>query len=233
MDEQKIQLSLTPGVSEVIIREGSALPVLPPIAITESGLITAPSEYFTKRNLDITKSHVVSNRNQRSIKLVVNESDPYRTIITGTLRFNPELAAFSVNENKMFTLKELTNVLRTKRMYFDELDEYSLFLKSLNNFYAKTTAELKDADDRKGNSEKSIKRQTEIDTKLSFTLNIAVYEGQKKNKIFVDVLVDISDGSARFWLESIDLTELKYNLAEGIMNDELTKFGDQIVIIEV
>ena len=233
MADEKIQLNVAEGVSEIVYRTGTALPAVPPVKIAVNGLISAPAEFFVKRKPEIKSSHVVVDRTQRKIILCVDESNYYGTLIAGTLKYNAELSEFNINKNKLYTLKELTQLLRTRRMYFPDKEEHSMAISALNKFYAKMMIELKDADDRKGNSEKSTKRETELNSPLSFKLDIAIYEGQPKSKLFVDVLVDISDSQAKFWLESVDLIELEFKLAEEVINTELEKFGNEIVILEV
>lgn len=231
--EQEIKLNIAEGVSEVVIREGQALVLDPPVKVSVTGLITAPAEYFTKRKPQIDSSHIICDRNKRNITLITEEKNCKGTVISGHLKYNKELADFNINKNTMYGLKELTQLLRIKRMHFESKEEHRKTIEALNKFYAKIMIELKDSDDHKGNIEKSIKKQTESNSPLSFKLDIPIYEGQPKNKIFVDVLADVSDAQVKFWLESVDLIELEFDLRDKIIDAQLNKFGKDLVVLEV
>lgn len=231
----KIQLNITSESGDVVVRTGEALKLHPPQKLTISGLITSAADFFIMRKelINVKGSHVIVNREMRTITLVVDETNILKTDITGALRYNKELADFGINKTKMFTLKELTQLFRMKRMHFIDKAEHSKTLAELNKFFAKITTEIKDHDDRKGNSEKSIKKETETNSPLSFKLEISIYEGQPVKKIFVDVLADVSDAQAKFWLESVDLIELEHGLTNEIIDKEIERFNSELVVFEV
>jgi hypothetical protein len=235
MADPKIEVNLQGNTSEIIYRSGTALQQQPPVKLRVNGLITAPADFFEKRGelVDPDKSHLIVDRRGLNITLNIDENDFYGTIISGTLEYNKELADFAINKNKLFSLKELTQLIRMKRMHFEDKEEHNKVIAALNKFFAKTITEVKDEDDRKGNIEKTIKKETQSNTPASFKLDIAIYEGQEKKKLFVDVLADVSDAQAKFWLESVDLVELEYNLANEIIDAQLKRFGGRLVALEV
>lgn len=232
--DNEIKVIAVEGTKELVIREGEALPLKEPVKLVVSGLIDAPGAFFTARKPEADTSNVIVSRKTRSIQLSVNESDNYGSKITGTLFYNKELLDFGINNNKIYGIKELAALLRMKRIHFQDRTEHATFLKSLNSFNARITTELKNADDRKGNVELLLKKETDLNgAVLNFTLDIAIFEGQPKSKLFVDVLADVSDASVKFWLESTDLVELQYELVDEIIDREIGVFDNGIVILEV
>ena len=235
MEGQNIQVNVPEGTKEIVIREGSAEILHEPVKVNIDGLITAPASFFIAREtkIELLKSHVIVDRTNLKLSLVVDEDNHFGSNISGTLKYNKELADFGINKNKIYSLKGLTNILRIKRMYFDDREENTKTLDRLYNFEAKVTASIKDADNRKGNIDKQLKKDASSNVPAGFKLNIPIFEGQPASKMFIDVLADISDAQTKFWLESVDLIELEHDLANQIIDEQLKTFRDKIVILEV
>ena len=94
MQNEKMFINLAPGQNEIILREGAAPKVLDPkapVKINIEGIITAPCEFLNKRintgQFEQKDCHIIVNREEIKISLVVNESDEYkRGVVVGKLR---------------------------------------------------------------------------------------------------------------------------------------------------
>jgi hypothetical protein len=232
MAEPKIELKVTGNKLEIISRTGQALPEIPPKIVSVAGLITAPAEFYTKRP-KVVNTHLIVDRNNKKITLVEGETDPYGTVISGQLRYNKELAAFNINKDIKYSIKDLAQLIRLKRMHFEDKQAHAKALEALYKFNAKVTTEIRDEDNRKGTIDKQIKKEAVSNSPVEFKLDIAIYEGQPKQKLFVEVLADVSDAQVKFWLESTDLIELEYNQANEIIDAELERFDKNLVKLEV
>ena len=231
----EVKLNIAEGTQEIVLRQGNAEVLHEPLKVSVNGLINAPSTFFKVREgtFDLLKTHIIVNRNNQSLILVIDENNPFGSRISGQLKYNKELADFQINKEKMYSLKELTNLLRIKRMYFSDRNQNAKTLELLYAFEAKAITEIKDSDNRKGNSNKQLKKDTTSNVPGGFKLTIPIYEGQDAKTFFVDILADISEVQVKFWLESVDLIELEYDSANEIINKELEVFKDRIVILEV
>ena len=85
MQNEKMFINLAPGQNEIILREGAAPKVLDPkapVKINIEGIITAPCEFLNKRinagQFEQKDCHIIVNREEIKISLVVNESDEYK-----------------------------------------------------------------------------------------------------------------------------------------------------------
>ena len=98
MQNEKMVINLAPGQNEIILREGAAPKVLDPkapVKINIEGIITAPCEFLNKRinagQFEQKDCHIIVNREEIKISLVVNESDEYkRGVVVGKLQYHPK-----------------------------------------------------------------------------------------------------------------------------------------------
>lgn len=102
MENEKLQVVLGQGVTkaELVVREVSEvneLEVKAPIKVDLSGTIGAPLEFLTKRlseedQINQKRCHVLVNRENLTIKLVICEDDQYKEgKVLGTLQKHPEI----------------------------------------------------------------------------------------------------------------------------------------------
>ena len=129
MEEQKFQINLENGIKELVIREGEApekLPEKAPIPVSLYGNIDSVARFLEKRVelINIDNAHIIVNREQVSITLIINESDAYkRGTIGGKLQVHPAFEAFGINSNKVWTPNELGMFCKMNRSFFADRSE--------------------------------------------------------------------------------------------------------------
>lgn len=232
-EDSNVDVQIMPTLDKHTILFGKATEPLPiPKAVKIDGIVNAPRLFVQKRAAFISPSlaHVLVDRINRTITLVTDETNPINKVVTGELEIDPDLAAFTINGNKMYTVKELADLLRLRRQFFRDRDGHTKIMKELGNFSAKTNIEFKDADDRKGNAEELRKRVSDINLALEFTLNVPVYKGFEKMTFHVEILADVTDGGVRLWLESVELAELLKTELDRIFAVEIAGLQDYVVI---
>lgn len=81
------------------IREGKALELKEPVQVNISGTIVSVSEYLYKRASLCPNSvtHIIVDREKMSIKMIANETDHYRTTITGSITPSQEFTKWGIN----------------------------------------------------------------------------------------------------------------------------------------
>ena len=230
--QEPIQLNIPAVSGDMVVRQGDAQPISLPNKVRIAGQIDTPKRFLEKRAPTLQKDevHVLIDRRGRTINLFTKERDEFQAIITGSLKANPDLTAFSINSDKMWALKDLVNFLRRRRMFFESLDQYGTLIGALSDFSANSEIALKDKDDRKGNVNQAFTRATKMNAELEFTLNIPVFEGLPAHTFHVDVLADVTDGGVRFWLESIELIEIERKDVNDTMDAQVPAFSQYVVV---
>jgi hypothetical protein len=95
----------------------------------------------------------------------------------------------------------------------------------------KVTTDLKnDAADNRGNRFNSFDKKITANIPEDFILNIPIFKGQDYKKFRVEIILDSTDGSTKFWMESVELEELIAIESERILKAELESCSDYVVI---
>jgi hypothetical protein len=235
-----MELNITPiphddgSFPEIIVREGKALEIFPPRKVELSGNIFAPGEMVTKRPDEAKdlalRTNVVVDYDNLTITLVQSETNHLARIVTGKLSFFPEFLEFGINRAKNFTVQSLYKMLRLKRAYFLNRDEHATILDQLKKFEAKTEVEFRSTNDFKGSTALQKIQSCKTNLSYNFLLNIPIYKGIDASTFPVEIEFEPTDGSIICWLISEDLAELEIKLRDEIMNGELDKFKDFVVI---
>lgn len=220
------------GIKEIIYRTGEAAPIELPKAITLCGRIDAPSRFVEQRSVLISKekAHVLVKRNSGTINLYTDEQNDRQITVGGTLTINPELTAFCINKEKMWALKELLQFLRMRRAHFMDRDVHGIFINRLSDYSASVQKDIELKDDRRGNALNRVEKRVSTDVPMSFKLSMEIYEGFGYRSFSVDVLCDVTDAAVKFWLESVELAELILDERNSIIDNELLKLSDYVII---
>lgn len=235
MDNLTLKLESHEG-NEIIWREGAAAPIREPLKLTADGDIRTVGTFIAGRDvpnlqgIDRESTLVTVDKDAGTIKLETDPNDQFGTVIKGTLLINDDLKQFDINGSKMFSQKELIKLLKFSRIHFvdplvqnDLLNAYKAF-----TFQTKTEGHAK-GDDR-GN--KSVALDKVVDTNLpkEFSLKIPIYKGERSVTFRVDLCMDVTDGGAKFWMESIELHELLQIEKELIFKRELLRCEGLVII---
>lgn len=157
MEDEKINITVTGGKQELIIRHGEALPA--PVYKKEAivGNVFAPAR-FIEHALATVKAPgdgiIVINIPDKSIRLetMLGTNDEGVTV-TGSLTQNPALFVFAINTDRQFGNKELQNIIRKNAHVFESLETAKQLIKTLQTFSVTFEQLKEEADDRQGNKE--------------------------------------------------------------------------------
>lgn len=241
MKELNLNLASLEG-NEIIYRSGSAAPIELPEMIVIEGDINTISAFVKSRYqastpeghglqfLDKDRVVVFVDRTDFTIKIDVDPEHPRGTYVTGKLELAPELLKFCINTGKAFTREELVKLIRFNKIWFASRDQAETLEKAYMSFNAEIHAKIGKESDNRGNVSNSYKKTVQTNIPESFVLNIPIFKGQEKKKFQVDILIEATDASTRFYLESVDLHDMITIESEGILNKQLECCKDFVIV---
>lgn len=238
MENINLKLESIEG-NEIIIREGQALPPIAPKKILITGDIRTASSFIDKRTStvyaglqEINPERVIVevDKQAMTITLCLDPENQNGTIVTAKLEVNPDLQQFAINGRKTFKQKELIDLLKFSRLYFEDFDKHGMLLKSYQAFNAKAFIDMASESDNRSNKAVSYAKKVETNLPTAFVMNIPIFKGQDKKRFHVDICFEVTDGGCNFWFESVELKELMDIESEAILNEELESCKDYVII---
>lgn len=243
MQLDKTQIVLPDGCTEITIREGAAVAPLPlkePKSISIDGDIHTISNYVKIRRTEAQGVQVLNpktiiveaNKNARTIVMKQDPEAHYSTTVTAKLEASEELRQFGINQDTRYDRKQLTRLLKFNRLFFDDKSQYDQVVAGLLKIRFKTTQELQQENDGKGNRVNSDEAHTVAHEgfKDKFTLSVPLFKGFKPAKIEVEICWEVLNSTISFWLESVGLKEATDSAIDGIFDDELANVSDFVII---
>lgn len=241
---QKLELNLAQiEGNEIIYRNGSAAPIEIPNVGIISGDINTISSFMSKRYpcpstsdslglqfVDKDRAVVTVDREKFEITLDLDPESPRCTSVTGKLSLAPELEKFCINTTKSFTREELVKLIRFNKIWFNSRDQAETLLASYMAFKAEVNANIGKLSDTRGNVDNSYKKTVTTNIPTSFVLNVPVFKGQGKRQFRVEIDIEATDASTRFWLVSEELNDLIVIESEQILNQQLECCKDFVVV---
>lgn len=226
--------------NELTVREGKALELKPPIKIEISGDIKTVSSFIDKRKTasdDAGLQYIIPERalvtvdkSALSITLQLDPENCYGTEVTAKLSFTPELEQFCINKNRLFNREELIKLIRFNKIWFPDAEAHDKLLKAYQAFTATVNANIGKTSDTRGNVENAYKKTVETNVPDSFVLNIPIFKGMDKRRFRVEIAIDSTDASTKFWFESIELNDIIQIESEAILKAELESCADYVII---
>jgi hypothetical protein len=241
MENINLRLESIQG-NEIIIREGEALKPVPPKKIELTGDIKTVTEFIGKRKalaiagisgaqyIEPTRAVVEVDKIKRTITLSLDPENINGTVVTAKLEPNPDLEQFHINGKKQFSQRELINLLKFSRLYFEDFGKHGDLLKAYTAFTAKTYTDLANDSDSRGNKNFGFTKKVETGLPATFIMNMPVFKGQESRRFMVEICLDVTDAAASFWFESVELAEIMEMEGEKILRDELKACDDYVVI---
>lgn len=237
---KEISLNIEHSGNELIIRQGEAAPIIQPETVEISGDINTISEYVSKRTKQtsaglqkINKDTVIVTVDKKtlSIKIDFDPHDVFAPVVIGKLEFSEELKKFSINGNgKTFSREELIKLLKFSRLSFASPEKHSEVLRSYQAFSAKANTDIKQDSDSRGNKVANYAKSVETNIPTEFILSVPIFKGQKKELFRVEICIDVTDGGARFWFESVELEEIIQTRVDEIFSIQLKECKDFVIV---
>jgi hypothetical protein len=244
---ENLTLKVDGNTNEIIIREGDALPPVAPKKIKIDGDIKTVSSFIEKRKLvgfdgvmqngdaglqtiNSDRVLVTVDKEKLSILLQLDPENEYGTEVTAKLSFTPELEQFFINKNKLFNREELIKLIRFNKIWFADPEAHDKLLKAYQSFTATVNANIGKTSDTRGNIDNTYKKTVETNVPDSFVLNIPIFKGMDKRLFRVEIAIDSTDASTKFWFESVELNDIIQIESQAILEKELETCTDYVVI---
>lgn len=232
------ELNVTASGESLTILEGKALEQRPPEKISISGDIKSVSSFLSVRKdkgsgtqaIDYSKAVVVVDKKALTIELLIDPENYYGATVLAKLEKSDELAPFYINQNKTFSKEELVKLIKFNKIYFDAPTKHAEMLLAFQKISSTVNIRANDSADDRGNKERAFVKEVTSNAPTEFILNIPIFKGFEAVRFRVEVCLDVTEGSARFWFESTELHELIQTTVEIIFNEEL-KSAQGFVII--
>lgn len=232
------ELNVTATGEVLTIYEGKVLDQKPPEKISIVGDIKSVSSFLSVRKergvgtqgIDISKSVVIVDKKGLTIELLIDPENYYGASVLAKLEKSDELAPFHINQNKTFSKEELVKLIKFNKIYFDAPTKHAEMLLAFQKISSTVNIRANDSADDRGNKERAFVKEVTSNAPTEFILNIPIFKGFDAVRFRVEVCLDVTEGSARFWFESVELHELMQTTIDVIFNEEL-KSAQGFVII--
>lgn len=245
MENEKMIVNLAPGMStaELVIREGKAVAQLEPkapVKTTLNGVIGVVQEYLGKRvatgQFTQERSHIIVNREEVSIELVINEDDEYtRGSVKGKLQLHPKFGEFGINANKIWSPEELGLFFKMNRSFFADKTENMKLVTALMNYEGKVNQQVRQGIDAKGNRTDNFSQVVQSNLPEYFKLRIPIFKGRPAEDLEVETFASVNGRDIRFVLLSPGAEETLESIRDVTIDEELDaikEIAPNIAIIE-
>lgn len=240
--EKPIVVNLAEGQNTLTILQGDApeqLDILAPVKVNLQGTIEAPLNWLEKRVCDIEqhKAHIVVNRDNLQIMLVINEHDPYNIgKVVGELKYSEIFLKLGINSDKQWQPEVLSRFLKLNRSLFVNKDENMRVVSALKQIETKVEQAVSRERQENGNVGISFKQEVaNSNIPEQFALRIPVFSGGDYTEISVETFVTIDGAQITIALQSAAANEVVDDFKMNAISDVVSKIREvapEIAIIE-
>lgn len=228
-------IQITPTTDELTIIHKKALDELPPHNFHIDGNIHSVASFITDRfnkssiqSALPSDSVVIADITKGTLTLTINPDDRYSSTVTGKLVANPDLDLFKINTNKMYDRDELLKLIRFNSY---RITNPKPLIEELQKLRFQASITTQNAKDKRGNLEGSISKSITSEIPTSFILKMPIYQGSAVKAFMVDIVMETSDASVKFWLESTELHQLLVSERDEILNEEIDKITKNNILV--
>jgi hypothetical protein len=235
----KTEIILNPNSDTITILEGKALEQKYPVQININGNIHSVAQFIKERygektggglqQIDKTRAIVLVDEQEMLISLCLDPENVFGTKINGFLKTTAEFEQFHINEAMTFSREELVKLFRFNRRFFGS--DHDKLLTAYQKLNISTAGKLEQENDTRGN--KGINFQKTVDSSsipTGFNLTVPIYKGFDPVSFPVEICLDATDASVRFWFESPILVEVVENMKKSIFEEQLEYCKDFVII---
>lgn len=239
---ENLKLTIENANGELIVREGNAqepLPLKEPKIINISGDIHSVATFINNRQagyssqaIDKNRAVVIVDKNNKTITLQLDPENHYGATVVSKLEQSKELEQFGTNTSKRYGRKELLDLLRFNRLFFEDKNQHAKLIAGLYKLRIKSETEIQQEKDNQGNKRNLLDVKTVDDNGLvkEFNITLPIFKGFPAKNIIVEICYEVVNGDVSFWLESIGLKETSDAAIDGIFEEELKSCEGFVII---
>lgn len=229
------------GRDELVIRHGDAPVVVMSQKYSVSGNITAPGEFFRTKNdrVGFTVESLLPmvvhvKRDGRRITFVGDPTNPLAFEVSGVLTPSSEYQTLGLNSGKEFTPADLAKLLKQNRHLFASQEEAMVVISDLMSFKADVNTKVIASNDSRGGRVNAVEVAANTNVPVSFLVNIPLFKGAAKQKLKVEIELDVRGSSVSCTLHSPDALLTMNETSDSIIDEQLKTFIEAgITVLEV
>jgi hypothetical protein len=225
---------------QITILEGKALELKHPVKLQIDGDINAVTNFLSKRTGEFLGSGLQAVESQTTLIIIDEEAmtillqleptNTFGTEIKASLKFTEDFLQWNINKPHQFTREQLVKLLRFGKRFFDP-ERHEEILKAYMALQVSANTEVKSASDTRGNKNNLFNKVVDSQhIPTEFVLNVQVFKGMATERFRVEICLEVTEGSVRFWFESPELVELIDRRKKEIFADITPHFGNYPVI---
>ena len=244
--KEKFNFILPEGTTEVVFREGAAVEVINPeihlhVKTNLAGTLGSVAEFLDKRRSEIDQvdqkhCHVIVNREELTIKLVINANDSLlKGSVIGILKRDPALAKFRINSEEVWEPNKLGQFFKMNRAFFCSLEDNMALVTKLKNYEATIDANVKKFRSESGSTTDNYSQEVNSNLPPNFQLKISIFKGSPAEIIEVEFDSYVTGRDIRLKLISpaaSQMIEDTINTAIDVEIANIRNLTPDIVIIE-
>lgn len=226
--------------STFTLLQGKALEQKPPEKIIISGDIKTVSSFLNIRdshdeqaglqNVKIERAIVTVDKQALTISLDLDPENYYGVKVKGTLEKSDELLQFHINTTQEFTKEQLVKLIKFNKIYFADYSKHAELLLAFQKISSTVSINSKESSDERGNREREFVKQVTTNTPTEFVLKMPIFKGFHVMTFRVEVCLSVTEGSTRFWFESVELHEIMIGETDRIFEEELRSCEGFVIV---
>lgn len=235
--DNKIEVKVENGVKTLEIRTGQSLPLHEPVKVEINGVIDSPLKWLEKRvtEIDQKKCHIIVNRDDMTIQLIIDESNHYRTEVSGKLEYHPDFLALGINQRDYITPLQMSELIKMNRSLFENRQTAMELVSLLRQFRGRIDKEVEaEFNPNKGDKRLLIAQKVDSNLPPSFSVCVPLFKGQKKQTFDVETYFNPDDLTCT--LVSPDASDHEKDVRDSIIDDVVSSIrciAENIAIVEV
>jgi len=226
----EVKLNVGPGGNDVTIRKGEAAPIRYPEPIKIDGTLNAPAQFLAGKEVIDQETHLRIYGQEGKLELYIKDTDKEsKSVITGSLKKNPDLAEFKINGEHRYTVSDFLKFIKSRRFFFTNPSDHAKLVTNMQKWGAKIETVLVQENDQKGNSNFQIEQKVRAVEGLvdKFSLSIPIFQGDVALKFNVEIGLDPKNTAVLIYLYSDELFELEMTQRAKLMSEALKDFDDK------
>ena len=231
MENDKINLHLLEGQTELVIRHGDALPVSLPKNVSIVGTISAVAEWVKKRKDAIMaasdKCHITISKENPCIFLNMFEDRVHGSVcIESRMLHSDNIKRW---EDKEYDIPTMARMLRKYQSDFSQADQAKLLLEQISTFSANIGRKLEDHDDKKGNIRKVFDQTLKTNVMSTIEVSIPFFTGTPNQFCEAEVLVHLqNERTPVVEIAIVDLEKKRNDLTDHLINLEMEQITEAL-----
>lgn len=222
----------------ITVLEGKALETKAPEKIVISGDIRTVANFLSVRKangsglqaIDLSRAVIFVDKKLYTISLELDPENHYGVKVTGKLETSDELQQFAINQNQTFTKEQLVKLIKFNKLFFDDFTKHAELLLAFQKVSSTLNIKQNESSDDRGNKERAFVKEVTTNAPTEFILFIPIFKGFSPKRFRVEICLDVTEGSVRFWFESVELHEIVESQIDHIFNEQLKEAAGFVII---